>query len=350
MLVKTDVLFDEIKRAVDEHLVPKYARRRFRGSFPRKRLLAPVTDVDVEVSISNARDIPEQATRTIRRPTPFTFLSAECGERASVVPPWRLADDGALQSYCRVEAEEWMDRLAGDVDLPASLTTDLKALLSSGDKALSPCTITTGILAKIELLVRPVIGIMWSIDDLHRGFQTVDGKSVHLKELVANEKRSLSVDYAYSHTDSRGTDFCVVQLVYVDGGVDAPRGGSELRRTALKYLADDAPAIFKDLRWIVPPRLLPLYHSVDERVEWDMAIAHRRRYLALTTATRSRREKIHLPGPVHDSLKTDASLAGGAREASVIIASVIREMRRLSKETFVGLPESRRALDALHAR
>ena len=343
MLVKSDVLSRSLLGAVDA-LVPENAGRRFRGSFPRKRILSPVTDVDVEVSIPLAGAIPNVAADTaVNVQAPFFFLSAECGERKAVVPPWCIADDGTLLKYDQIQAEAWLERLMRDEDLPRTLVDQVQSI-AGGEDPFSPHRMTTGKLAAIELLVRPLIGIVWNVEDLRAGFQVVDGASVNLKDLVEHEKRSLCVDYAYANhrekKDGEYDDFCVVQVVYVDGAEGAPRGGSEPRRTALKYLANDAPAVFKDLRWIIPRHLGTLYHAVAESVEWDLAISSRHSYLGSTIATASRREKIQLPDFVREALKRDRGARCDPSGTRAVLEKSIREIARLIPEKMAALPAS----------
>lgn len=375
MLVKTDKLSSTVCNAIDRFLVPKSSQstsvhRRFRGSFFRKRNLSPVTDIDVEVAVGNACEIPTLALRTASTVcAPLYFLYADCGERSDIVPPWCISENGCVERYNQAEVEAWYSRVLTCRDIPPAATRQIQEVLGlslpggldGGAQqqqrgVFRSDNMTTGQLSNIESIIRPFSSVVWSLEDLRTGTTSAGNEVFDLPSLVLSG-RSLSVEYAYvAKNTSNVDDFCTIQVVFVKGGVGATRGGSEPLRVSNKFLSLDVPAIFKDVRWLLPENAMPLYVAAAESVEWDLARIHRQKLAQLLFhyafhAAAERGGKVTIPQAVYQALEcnnwamSDQKCRGWHAKATSILSQALIHLLAFIPDDTVRFPKSRLVIE-----
>lgn len=180
-----------------------FSKMQFVGSFVTKKYGQIISDIDF---IQYVKMNPRLMSRLIQIVTNdqsnFTFIRFYTGEDESIKLPWELTSDG----YCSFSLDKigaWLDKLKPVV--PPEVYDRVINILNQDALSIRD-------LVDIEDIVKTYISIVWSAEDIYRGYHDRNGKRYDLLNLLQKPRSKTVLKFIYKYYDPvhKKNEYCLI--------------------------------------------------------------------------------------------------------------------------------------------
>lgn len=238
-----------------------FPKMRFIGSFATKKYGQIVSDIDF---IQYVKMNPGLMSRLVQIVTNdrsnFTFIRLYSGEDEGIQLPWELTPDGSC-SFSLDKIGAWLDKLRPVI--PPEVYNQVTDILNQD-------TLSIRDLVNIESIVKTYISIVWSAEDIDRGYQERRGKRYDLLELLQNPTSKTVLKFIYKYYDPvhKKNEYCLVDCSLNNVS------GSMLSLQA--YYSENEKQKFKGIKFYLPHNIKEDYlESIRQNVGYLTSLAAR---------------------------------------------------------------------------
>jgi hypothetical protein len=245
MIIKTKEFDRKFSHDIDWITINRRLPLWQKGSYKVTEFGYPITDIDLQARvhfnprllriISNVLD-KNRSTRS-----PFSFIHMSVGKYDGYSVPWNIDDKGGCD-YDPKNVIKWFDEFKMKGLVQDSTLYYIKKKLFSRNMLIRN-------LIDVENILHPYEEIVWSRNDIERGYITQGGTKYMLSDAMQTETPVL--EFAYYH---RNNEYIPVDVGLVDKKFAVPPSGKMYR-----YYTNDWYKIMKTFRWKLPE---------DERKEY----------------------------------------------------------------------------------
>jgi hypothetical protein len=165
----------------------------FKGSYTVKELGDILSDIDIQANVSYNSRLLSIVSNIIKKnnsnQSPFTFLQLIVGKYEEFIFPWYIYNDGKCY-YNTEKTRIWYNNLIEKKILPKTLETYVYSKLFSNNIQISN-------LIEVENSLHLYANIIWTENDIIKGYKHVRGINYDLISIVKKEIPVLEYIYTY---------------------------------------------------------------------------------------------------------------------------------------------------------
>ena len=216
-----------------------------KGSYKVKEFGDLITDIDLQALVYLNPKLIDIISGVLSKnrggKSPFTFIHMSVGTYKGFELPWSIDDSGGC-NYDPQLAREWFEQFKISALVPGHVLSYMENKLFSDDMRIRN-------LIDIENIIHPYAEIVWSEDDIRRGFVQRGSDRYYLLDEMKTETPVL--EYVYHYRDA---EYVAIDVGMVDKKFRVPPNGAMYR-----YYMDDWYKVMKTYRWKLAAADRPAY-------------------------------------------------------------------------------------------
>lgn len=231
-----------------------------KGSYKVKEWNDIITDIDLQARVfynEKLVDIVSNMLHKLRtRNGPFRFIHMAVGRFEGFDLPWIIDNTGGCQFNLQ-KAYKWFEWFSHQKLVPKKVIDYIKSKLYVNKLLLRN-------LIDIENAIHSYAEIVWTEEDIRRGF--IDSRGVRYNLLDAMKTETPVLEFLYYYNN----DFVAIDVGLVDRGHVAPTSGNMYR-----YYTNDWYKILKAFRWKLQEQYRPEYYEAMTKITAMIAIRYK---------------------------------------------------------------------------
>ena len=206
-----------------------------KGSYKVKEWGDLVTDIDLQARVRYFPNLINIISNVLeknrRKKSRFIFIHMAVGRYDGYDIPWTIDDNGGCD-YDPERVKVWWNEFKNRSLVPDHIRRYIKSKLFDPEMRISN-------LIDVENALHPYAEIVWSEDDIRKGFIQRDGKRYDLLDVMKTETPVLEYVYHY-----RNNEYVAIDVGLVDNRFKVP-----IKNKIYLYYMEDWYRILKTFRW-----------------------------------------------------------------------------------------------------
>lgn len=231
-----------------------------KGSYKVKEWGDIVTDIDLQAHVyfnSRLLDIIANVVSKNRRyNSPFIFMYMSVGKYDGYEVPWNIDESGDCD-YNPEKVKVWWEEFKNTNLIPKDIKNYIFSKLFSDNMRISK-------LIDVENALHPYAEILWTENDIRKGFIDNNGKRYYLLHEMKTETPVLEYIYNYQNNE-----YVSIDVGLVDKKFAIPPIGKMYR-----YYTQDWYKIMKSFRWKIPTNKRTDYFKVMNEITILISLKH----------------------------------------------------------------------------
>lgn len=192
----------------------------FVGSYPDKQENDLITDIDISqvVTFDNKLIQKMQVLFYNLDRSNFMFLRLYCGQVEQLQPPWNYDSKGDC-SFNLDKAEKWVRNLKPFLDQREKEMQSNKPVYPLIQTIFNKDSLSLQDLLNVERLLEPYMSIVWTKEDILRGYKVLLGKKYQLLDVLNTKTKRLKVlkfVYKYRNPRTNIVNYCPIDIALKD--------------------------------------------------------------------------------------------------------------------------------------
>jgi hypothetical protein len=256
MITKTTEFMRDFENDLNWININKSKPLIFKGSYTVKELGDILSDIDIQANVSYNSRLLSIVSNIIKKnnsnQSPFTFLQLIVGKYEEFIFPWYIYNDGKCY-YNTEKTRIWYNNLIEKKILPKTLETYVYSKLFSNNIQISN-------LIEVENSLHLYANIIWTENDIIKGYKYVRGINYDLISIVKKEIPVLEYIYTYNN------NFINIDFALIDYKYKIPISGR-----LNSYYTSDYYKIMKSYRWKIEKVYQTEYLQTMKTIETDIS-------------------------------------------------------------------------------
>jgi hypothetical protein len=256
MIIKTSNFDDKFMSDLKQLIVNKSSTFTVKGSYKIKDFGAYISDIDIQTNVIYNQTLFNILIDKIQKSRSFIFIHMSLGFKKEFALPWKIDNIGGCD-YDPEIVKEWYKNFKKMKLVPDAMYTYIENKLFSD-------TISIKYLIDIENELHQYSEIIWTLDDMKRGYVYFSDTKYTLLDMLQEEQPVLEFIYKYDG------DFCLIDLALIDN-----RYKYSFEQDMYKYYTQDWYKIMKFFRWYVKREYQNEYLETVRKIDLLMAISNK---------------------------------------------------------------------------
>jgi hypothetical protein len=232
-----------------------------KGSFKTKEWGDIVTDIDMTARVYFTPKLIDIVSNVLRKNrggrSPFTFIHMAVGRYDGYDVPWTIDNNGGCD-YEPQRTKVWFDTFKNSGLVPPYVMSYIQSKLFTDNMRISN-------LIDIENALNPYAEIVWTENDISKGFVQRGDKRYYLLNAMKTETPVLEYVYHY-----RGNEYVAIDVGLVDKKFTVP-----ITDKMYRYYMDDWYKIMKTFRWKLPKSYKEAYFQTMNEITQLIALKYK---------------------------------------------------------------------------